>query len=335
MTNTLRHGWADDLFVLRTALSKATSRMWQGRAGQSLMRRIQKRHHIRSIEVTHGENGYHPHVHTLLFLDRELDAADKLDLAERWKHGVEQELGSRYVPDDEHGTTIDESHRTDYIAKLGLEVAAITSKRAKNGNRTMWAVAADAAEGDKASGAIWSAYVRAMFGCRQLFWSKGAKREFGIKHLTDEQIAAETIDAGEPLGVASVLAQWEGTSWDKQAKSNPYWLTHVVTQALQGPAAMATLPGQDATTPEGHVPMQQPQLHPVAWRRDRSKDDPAAAESAWSSKPNYEREAWRRRCLLLGNDPDNPPEHYREVPSVPGYGPEYLSRMLDSTVGSA
>jgi hypothetical protein len=335
MTNTLRHAWDDDLRVLRTHLSKATSRMWQGRAGQSLMARIQKKHHIRSIEVTHGENGYHPHVHMLLFMDRELQDSDKQEFADRWKQSVDLELGSRYVPDDEHGTTIDESHRTDYITKLGLEVAAITTKLAKNGNRMMWTVAADAADGDKQSGAIWARYVRDMFGCRQLFWSKGAKREFGIKQVSDADIAAESIETGEPLGVASVLVQWQGLSWDAQARRNPLWLTQVVTKALEGPAAMATLPGQDESTPEGHIPIKREPLHPVAWRRDTSKDALELPESDWQSRASPEREKWRKHCLTIGLDPDNPPEHYRDVASVPGYGPEYLGRLFDSAVGSA
>jgi hypothetical protein len=220
-----------------------------------MMARIQKRHHIRSIEVTYGENGYHPHVHTLLFLDRELTDTDKSAFAESWKRAVEQELGPRYVPDDEHGTTIDESYRTDYIAKLGLEVAAITTKSAKNGNRTMWTVAADAAGGDKESGAVWARYVRDMFGCRQLFWSKGAKQYFRIQRMTDEQIASDGLAEGTPLGVACVLAQWQGHQWDSQTRANPYWLTEVVTKTLQGAASLAELPGQDVTTPEGHVPI--------------------------------------------------------------------------------
>lgn len=253
MTNTLRHAWGDDLKVLRTGLSVAFSTMFAGRAGQALKQRIKKVHHIRSIEVTHGENGYHPHVHTLLFLDHELTTDDKALLASTWADCVSRELGAGYVPDDEHGTIIDESHRTDYITKLGLEVAAITSKQAKNGNRTMWQVAADAAAGDKQSANIWSTYVHAVFGCRQLFWSKGAKRAFRIQRMTDEQIASDGLVEGEPIGVATVLAQWEGRSWDTQARGNKFWLTEVIANALYGAASLAELPGQDVTTPPGHV----------------------------------------------------------------------------------
>ena len=333
MTNTVRHAMGDDLRELRIGISTAISRMWQGRSGQSLMRTIQKKHHIRAIEVTYGTNGYHPHVHTLLFLDRELTDTDRTELATRWQDAVGDKLGPRYVPDSEHGTRIDESHRTDYIAKLGLEVAAITTKTAKNGNRTMWTVGQDAANGCKDSGAVWARYVRDMFGCRQLFWSKGAKKYFGIKRITDEQIAAESIDVGEPLGVASVLAQWEGRSWDAQAKQNPFWLTRVVAQALEGTASLASLPGQDAQTPEGHVPTKQVDLHPMPWRRNTSTEAFEAPRP--SNLPNPEREAWRKHCLLAGHDPDNPPEHYSAPLPVAEYGPEYLDRMFNSAVCSA
>ena len=253
MTNTIRHAWTDDLKVLRTGLSKAFSGMWAGRKGHALKQRIKKVHHIRSIEVTYGQNGFHPHVHTLLLLDHELTEDDKKVLADTWSDAIARELGAGYAPDEQHGTTIDESHRTDYIAKLGLEVAAITSKEAKNGNRTMWAVAADAASGDIESAVIWSKYVRAMFGCRQLFWSKGAKQAFRIQRMTDEQIASDGLAEGEPLGVATVLAQWAGGSWDSQARGDKFWFTRVVAEALRGTSSLAELPGQEAITPHGYV----------------------------------------------------------------------------------
>jgi hypothetical protein len=309
--------------------------MWQGRSGQQLMGTIKKVHHIRSIEVTHGENGYHPHVHTLLFLDRELTDVDRRELAERWQDSVQAEIGSRYVPDDEHGTTIDESHRTDYIAKLGLEVAAITTKSAKNGNRTMWTVANDAANGEKESAAIWSRYVRDMFGCRQLFWSKGAKKAFGINRMTDEQIVQDVIEVGEPLGVATVLAQWQGKAWDVEVKNNPYWLTKVVSSIVEGAASMAQLPGQDASTPEGHIPMQGAPLHPVPWRRDQQPKPSLAEPKPRTEQVSAEREAWRQYCRDRGDNPDFLPDSYREVPSVSNFGPEYLTQVLQSPVSLA
>jgi hypothetical protein len=335
MTNTLRHAWGDDLQLLRTGLSKSVSRMWQGRAGQALMQRIRKVHHIRSIEVTHGENGFHPHVHTLLFLDRELTDVDRVELGERWQDAVSLELGSRYSPDTEHGTTIDDSHRTDYITKLGLEVAAITTKSAKNGNRTMWTVAADAAAGDKASAAIWSQYVRAMFGCRQLFWSKGAKQAFGINRMTDEELVQDVIDVGEPLGVATVLAQWQGKAWDDQVKRNPFWLTRVVSETVQGAAAMAELPGQDPATPEGHVPLQGLPLHPVPWRRDQKPKPklpvgPVSDEGA--EQVSAQRTEWLQWCREH-NYPDIPiNSEYKTVESVSNFGPEYLTQVLQAPV---
>jgi hypothetical protein len=271
----------------------------------------------------------------LLFLDRELTDVDKRELAERWQDSVQAELGSRYVPDDAHGTTIDESHRTDYIAKLGLEVAAITTKSAKNGNRTMWTVAADAADGDKESAAIWSRYVRDMFGCRQLFWSKGAKKAFGIKRLTDEEIATESLDGGEPLGVATVLAQWQGKNWDAEVKRNPYWLTKVVTQTLQGASAMIALPGQDPTTPEGHIPVQGLPLHPVPWRRDQQPKPklickPAGDEGA--EQVSAQRTEWLQWCREH-NYPVVPiNSEYKTVESVSNFGPEYLTQVLQSPV---
>jgi hypothetical protein len=227
--------------------------MWQGRAGQVLTAAIGRKHHVRALETTHGSNGFHPHVHAILFVDKELGENERKLLAEAWSHQVSMHLGSRYAPNDAHGTRLDASHRSDYIAKLGLELSAITSKQAKNGNRTMWQVAQAAANGDGPSQGIWRRYARDMKHCRQLCWSKGAKLALGVKRISDRQIADDGIPIGQPIGVAHVLAQWQGQNWDKQARQDRYWLTRVISTSIQGAASIATLPGQDVDTPPGIV----------------------------------------------------------------------------------
>lgn len=265
MTNTIAHQQGDDLKRMRRGLSVAWSRYWQGKAGKERRQRLMKMHHIRAIEVTSGENGFHPHVHSLLFLDRELTSEDKLELAEVWKKNVvlTHDLGVNHLPDDVHGTHITESFSDNYIAKLGMEVAAITTKFAKHGNKTMWTVAQDAADGSKRDAAIWHTYVRAMKGCRSMFWSKNSKKYFRIARMTDQQIAEQAaLTEGEGLGVTTTLARWVGHDWREQART-PYWLTRVLTTTYGTIHDVLALPGQSPEVPKGSVTDGKPVKLPV------------------------------------------------------------------------
>jgi len=304
VTCTLAHEWTDDLKVLRQGLGKAWSAVWQGREGQARVARLRKVHHVRAIEVTHGQNGFHPHIHALLFLDKELTDDDRQELSNAFRDSVSKLCGPKYSPNVEHGCRVDDSHRTDYIAKLGLEIAAITNKSGKNGNRTMWQVASDAANGDADSSRIWYMFVRAMFGARQLCWSKGARRYFGLHKLTDEQIASDEIPIDEPLGVAVTLAQWDGQSWDANASRDKYWTSKVIEQSLRGAAGLVMLPGQGtAPLQPGHVPRKREKLKPIAWRRDTSKHAFELTPEMLAKREQEGqsiRQQWRDYCFANG-----------------------------------
>lgn len=267
-TFTIRHGVDDDPKVLRTALSQSFSRMFAGRKGKDRKERIGKLHHIRNIESTWGrESGFHPHIHTILFLSKALSEADCADLRDAWIHSVSitNGFGPGNTPDLEHAVRIDECHRSEYISKLGLEVAAVTGKAAKNGNSTMWEVANLAADGSPEHRTVWHKYVRAMKGCRQLVWSKGAKRAFRIKRIEDDEIAARdsALVDGEPIGVAITLARWEPEAWDGQVKHDAHWLTSIVESANAGTAKVIELPGQSAEPPGGFVVVHRPKIDMV------------------------------------------------------------------------
>lgn len=302
-TMTVAHAFGEALKPMREGLAKSWSAMFKGRAGQALVNRIQKRHHIRALEVTHGQNGYHPHIHTLLFLDRELDDDDKRYIAERWKHLVETYLGSAFVPDDEHGCRIEHSHSDSYITKLGLEVSGIT-KRAKHGNRTMWQVAEDAANGDVESQRIWRDYVEEMLGTRMLCWSQGAKKYFYIGELTDEQLAqqAETKPE-EDTGVVTTLATWWGRHWDNMTRE-PFWYTRLMVAANEGIGAIVELSEQERVRAvPGCVEKKQEPLHPLPWRRQTSKEAFEVDDTARNAAAYAEREAFSRWLVEHGGKP--------------------------------
>ena len=67
LTLTVPHGLGDDVSEIVAKMQKAWSRLWIGKAGMALRNALGLFGHIRALEVTHGENGFHPHFHALLF----------------------------------------------------------------------------------------------------------------------------------------------------------------------------------------------------------------------------------------------------------------------------
>ena len=69
LTLTVPHGLGDDLKALLEQIHKAYSKTSSGRAGQNIRKLLGLRGTVRALETTYGVNGFHPHLHILLFLD--------------------------------------------------------------------------------------------------------------------------------------------------------------------------------------------------------------------------------------------------------------------------
>ena len=70
VTFTMQHHW-HSLDELRPVIREARSKMFRGRAGSKLAELIGLQHHVDVFEVTiTDDGGFHPHCHSLLFIDR-------------------------------------------------------------------------------------------------------------------------------------------------------------------------------------------------------------------------------------------------------------------------
>jgi len=172
LTVTLRHHEGMPLRELvrglmaawrRTRQGGKIQRIWQGRVSAS----------VRALEVTHGANGWHPHVHVLL-RTTEWSDDEREALQDRWELAIVRELGEHVRPDDLHGLTwskpLDASSASDrergrYLAKAGLEVAGV-AKQAK-GSST-WDIARRAVEGDSRGFWLWREFYEATKGRRAI-----------------------------------------------------------------------------------------------------------------------------------------------------------------------
>ena len=190
VTLTCRHKYGDDLRKLRTALSKAWTRMWQGKAAGKLKARMRLEGTVRTIEATHGgQNGWHPHMHCLFFLGVDDVRPGHL----RWIESAVWKRWNRYSqkeglrdPERDKAVRAELPRNGDaiatYLAKMALadEVACGALKLGKKG-RTHWQILASYLRtGNRRDGKLWDEWCRAMRNTRWMFWSHGFRSRWVI-----------------------------------------------------------------------------------------------------------------------------------------------------------
>lgn len=237
MTLTLRHKKSHNLGKLWDALSYC----WRGITGTASWRggvrmvgdknRFGVEHFVKSVELTHGlKNGFHPHLHVVLFLNKVLSDDELAVLRnrfyERWSNaalrkGLEAPTKVRGI-DVKQVVSGAESLKklASYLAKgnvgkLSYEVADGALKIGKGDNRTMFQVLGDLGRKKTARDLfIWREYEQASTGRRQISWSKGAKDFFGVADLDD--VAAELLDEKAVEKSSDyIVALVDGIEWDK------------------------------------------------------------------------------------------------------------------------
>jgi hypothetical protein len=182
---------------------------------------------VRTIEVTYGANGWHPHIHELVFIemgktkimDSVYEGHLKAEIFRDWKRNLNKR---GYGIDYTHGIDIRTAKDTvaDYLAKWGREpinpewtisseITKQPTKKARQGGHTPTALLFDYGEGSPQCGRLWREYAAVLKGKHQLEWSRGMRDELGIgKEKTDGEIAAE-IPAETYLLASLNKEQWK------------------------------------------------------------------------------------------------------------------------------
>ena len=203
---TVAHRAGELLEKIWGVLSDSWSYLTSGGGWQNFKHDYGLDGYIRSAEATHGLNGWHPHLHVLLFINKPVSPVNNESdywnlrrfLRNRWtkrleaKHGrqVSQEYGLRIDPiksDDADGSG-------QYVTKVGLEMAMTNTKLGRGeGQRTPFAIAHDAAEtGCVDDINLWREWVRASHNQRSITWSQGLREQLGLgPEKTDEELATE------------------------------------------------------------------------------------------------------------------------------------------------
>ena len=150
LTLTLRHDRTHDLDVLFDTVMAGWRKMLQGRGGTALRQDLRMRGFVRAVEVTVGKNGWHPHLHLLLFVldtkvsDERLRQVEALVFA-KWAAivdlaglpSIDNEAGRR------HAVTAEAVNGTDDLVKYLCKVEGMDP--ARDGG---WGVGNEMARGD-------------------------------------------------------------------------------------------------------------------------------------------------------------------------------------------
>ena len=207
LTLTVPHDKGDSLAHSFATVNGGWRKIVAGRAWKALCQELGVVGFVRTSECTHGGNGWHPHMHVLVFTARPL-TDEQLDRLRCHAFGVwsahVQRNGFR-APLVERSPIERVQHAAigDYATKFGaaLELTHGMQKRGRNGSRTPFQILADFANGGDCDDLkLWHEWEHGSKGRKQLTWSRGLKARLEVEDLTDEQIAAEDV-GGEDVAV--------------------------------------------------------------------------------------------------------------------------------------
>lgn len=200
VTLTLRHQKKHKLADSLDAVISGWQGLLRGKAWGTFKERHQVNGYIRSVEVTYGKNGWHPHIHAIFFLDAPPSDASLAEFEDklftRWKKLVTRDNGD-FAPTQVSGIDC------QLVDESGAVLAAYVSKLQEE-KTSKWGVSAEMTRGDLKDGrasslipfqlidlgktALWVEYVKATKGRRIITWSKGLKDRYKVEEKDDQEI---------------------------------------------------------------------------------------------------------------------------------------------------
>jgi len=221
LTLTMAHKKGDPLPDLWDAAGHAWRAAMGGsnRVARRAMKAAGANDWLRAVEVTHGVNSWHVHIHALLFVRGDITEAGAQTLGNAMFRAWASSLAKKgYRPIRDRGgldvqlVALDGAADAlaDYFTKAtyngeaaAAEVAGQHGKSARGANRTPWDILEALIEnGEARDFALWREYEQASKGRRALTWSQGTRdRLLGDVEQTDEEVAASSDNLGEVVAV--------------------------------------------------------------------------------------------------------------------------------------
>lgn len=210
VTRTFPHQRADILADLLDRLAKADASYKAHRDYKTLAKSFGLVGSVRAVEVTYGANGWHPHVHELLFLSVPVVLEDlEEDLFRIWQRAAVR--AGFPSPSRAHGLQLqDGSKAAKYASKWGLE-SELTQwhrKRGKVDSQTPFDLLRQVFDTqDKQAAALFREYAESFHGRHQLQFSRGLKKLYAIAEVSDDELANRQDDDAVLLGILT-SDQW-------------------------------------------------------------------------------------------------------------------------------
>lgn len=203
-TLTIPHHAFQAVADLRNAISKAWRSVKSGKGWLTKRRDCRWLGDVRALEVTHGRNGWHPHLHVLILFEPDTPPEAFWELGDwvfqRWARAIERQgfgecSAAAFSWDKVNAAT----GAADYVSKWGAahELAKAHTKRGRDGGRTPWQILADASEPQKsADRRLFREYARAFKGTKHLTWSRGLRDRYdSVDERPDDEVAVEPTAA--------------------------------------------------------------------------------------------------------------------------------------------
>jgi hypothetical protein len=228
VTLTIPHDDGDELRPMQRHISRA----WGSTRNGAPWKRIEEKFGIvaetRTLEITHGPNGVHPHLHAGIFTREPLTREQHAELAgwlyERWCRYVtkpNKETGKVYrrpssqLANPERpwegtvGVTLKVMRNSDYLHKWGIarEMLGAVYKEGRAGHRNYWQILRDISRTNRPNDRkLWREYADATKGAKLFTSSKTFKALFA-RIIADENAKQRDI----PLDTQ--LANISGMDW--------------------------------------------------------------------------------------------------------------------------
>ena len=227
LTMTFPHEFDHPLAELMDKFDKARQRFKNSRAYRAVLNKKEGAAGclgcVSSLEITHGKNGWHPHLHMLSFTRRSITDDEIASLKKAWVNClIKCNLGDNTKLTEMMGHALDVRGGEDaaaYIAKYGREerwgvTSELTRPHSKVGlgNESMTPfglLAAYKELGEALAGEKFKEFAGVFLGRRLITWSEGLRAQFAIDE-TDDQQAAESSDVPDEHYVGQLdTDQWK------------------------------------------------------------------------------------------------------------------------------
>ena len=210
LTLTVPHYAKNSLGDVLSGITDAFRRFTNRKGFKQFSKEVGLEGRIRTLEVTYGENGWHPHFHILLFVDKKVASQNissfKNILLAQWQSAC---VASGLPCPNEHGLDlVNGMQAAAYVSKWGLEeemTKGHLKQGKKDGHVSPFGLLDLYGAGDKKAGEKFKEFAECFKGKRQLVWSDGLKKKLGLtEEKTDQEIVDEVESSSEIFALVPV-----------------------------------------------------------------------------------------------------------------------------------